>query len=59
MSKPDEQGIQAFQRSGRTGQTRPICPPGTAEQARDAVLAERQRLPQGSSDSFEVRKPRW
>jgi len=59
MTTPaDDDGYQAFRRSGRTGKTRSVCPPGTAGQARDAVLDKRQRLPQGSSDTFEVRKPR-
>jgi len=54
-SSKDKGGYQAFQRSG--GDPRPICPPGTAEQAREAAQAARQNLPQGSSDWFEVRKP--
>ncbi|MGW0501801.1 hypothetical protein [Micromonospora sp. NPDC003241] len=50
--------FQAFRRSGRTGKTRSVSEPGTAEQARHAADAKRQKLRQGSSDTFEVRKPR-
>jgi len=58
VSTPDDDtGYQAFQRSGRTGKTRSICPPGPAARARDVVLDKRQRLPKGSSDTFEVRTP--
>lgn len=49
---------QAFRRSGRTSKTRSVSQPGTAEQARRAADAKRQKLPAGSSDTFEVRKPR-
>nr|MDT0661924.1 hypothetical protein [Micromonospora sp. DSM 115978] len=57
FSKKDD-NHQAFQRSGQTGKTRSICPPGTADQARNAVNDKRQRLVRGSPDTFEVRPPR-
>jgi hypothetical protein len=56
-TNPDT-GYQAFRRSGRSGKTHSVSLPGTAEQARAAVLAKRTKLPLGSSDTFEVRKPR-
>ncbi|MDG9679036.1 hypothetical protein [Micromonospora sp. DH14] len=58
MSDSTDTGYQAFRRSGQTGKTRSVSQPGTADQARAAVIAKRQKLQRGSSDTFEVRKPR-
>ncbi|MEV4119468.1 hypothetical protein [Micromonospora sp. NPDC049645] len=52
------ENFQAFRRSGQTNKTRSVSQPGTAEQARHAADAKRRKLPRGSSDTFEVRKPR-
>ncbi|MET7945209.1 hypothetical protein [Micromonospora sp. NPDC005324] len=52
-----DENVQAFRRSGQTGKTRSVSQPSSAEQARHAADAKRQKLPRGSSDTFEVRKP--
>ncbi|MDG4818265.1 hypothetical protein O7628_22540 [Micromonospora sp. WMMD956] len=53
-----DHGYQAFRRSGQTGKTRAVSAPTTADAARRAADEERRKLRAGSSDTFEVRKPR-
>jgi hypothetical protein len=48
---------KAFKIDGQ-GKSRAITAATTPEKAREAVQASRQRLPRGSSTSYEVREPK-